>query len=289
MGKFLDLAGLQRLTKNVRLRLEQKQDKITGLPGQILCIGEAGINAMTATAEGKIRLERRGGDLVIRSYASNANLLDNACWIQRAAVINQRGKSEYTTVGYTIDRWVFSEGGKMAVERNGLRMSPENSPHGRTNIYQPLETQLADDTVYTLSILYDSNQLSVRSGYKNMNSIAPIAGFGYARFYDIRERSIVEFVCNTANSETIIHAAKLEAGSEQTLAHQDAEGNWVLNDPPPDRTLELLKCQRYYQVFSSQEQRPVKAADFRSVMRVNPALGTITLDGTTYYTADANL
>ena len=84
MGKFLDLAGLQRLTKNVRLRLEQKQDKITGLPGQILCIGEAGINAMTATAEGKIRLERRGGDLVIRSYASNANLLDNACWIQRA-------------------------------------------------------------------------------------------------------------------------------------------------------------------------------------------------------------
>ncbi len=41
-------------------------------------------------------------------------------------------------------------------------------------------------------------------------------------------------------------AAKLELGSQQTLAHQDTNGNWVLNDPPPNRALELLKCQRYF-------------------------------------------
>ncbi|MDE7262275.1 MAG: hypothetical protein K2N78_09505 [Oscillospiraceae bacterium] len=36
----------------------------------------------------------------------------------------------------------------------------------------------------------------------------------------------------------------------QTLAHQDADGNWVLNDPPPNKALELAKCQRYQQVYS---------------------------------------
>jgi hypothetical protein len=43
-------------------------------------------------------------------------------------------------------------------------------------------------------------------------------------------------------------AAKLELGTHQTLAHQDADGNWILNDPPPDPALELAKCQRCYEV-----------------------------------------
>ena len=40
-------------------------------------------------------------------------------------------------------------------------------------------------------------------------------------------------------------AAKLEFGPRQTLAHKDADGNWVLNDPPPDKQQELAKYQRY--------------------------------------------
>ena len=87
----------------------------------------------------------------------------------------------------------------------------------------------------------------------------------------------------------LITAVKLELGTHQTLAHQDAAGNWVLNDPPPDKTLEMLKCQRYYQVFSSADMRPVKAVDFRPPMRVDPAFSTIEINGVTYYTADANL
>lgn len=42
-----------------------------------------------------------------------------------------------------------------------------------------------------------------------------------------------------------IIAAKLELGPVQTLARQDADGNWVLNDPPPNFQQELAKCQRY--------------------------------------------
>jgi hypothetical protein len=38
--------------------------------------------------------------------------------------------------------------------------------------------------------------------------------------------------------------AKLERGTQQTLARQDASGNWVLNEIP-DYGEELRKCQRY--------------------------------------------
>ena len=43
---------------------------------------------------------------------------------------------------------------------------------------------------------------------------------------------------------------KLELGPVQTLAHKDENGNWILNDPPPNKVLELAKCQRYQRVLS---------------------------------------
>ena len=39
-----------------------------------------------------------------------------------------------------------------------------------------------------------------------------------------------------------IAALKLERGSVQTIAIQDADGNWVINDAPPDKHMEMLKC-----------------------------------------------
>ena len=49
----------------------------------------------------------------------------------------------------------------------------------------------------------------------------------------------------------VIKAVKLELGAQQTLAHQDAEGSWVLNDPPPNKALELAKCQRYQYIANA--------------------------------------
>lgn len=46
---------------------------------------------------------------------------------------------------------------------------------------------------------------------------------------------------NTVNSAIKIIAAKLELGTQQTLAHQDANGNWVLNEIP-DYNEQLLRC-----------------------------------------------
>lgn len=53
------------------------------------------------------------------------------------------------------------------------------------------------------------------------------------------------FVTYTGQTPTVtILAAKLELGSQQTLAHQDADGNWVLNEIP-DYGEQLARCQRY--------------------------------------------
>lgn len=47
------------------------------------------------------------------------------------------------------------------------------------------------------------------------------------------------------NESSIVCAAiKLELGSKQTLAHKDADDNWVLNDPV-DYEAEYAKCAQY--------------------------------------------
>ena len=55
----------------------------------------------------------------------------------------------------------------------------------------------------------------------------------------------IRFVSITKAETTLgIQAAKLELGPQQTLAHQDADGNWVLNEVP-DYGEQLRRCQRY--------------------------------------------
>ena len=44
-----------------------------------------------------------------------------------------------------------------------------------------------------------------------------------------------------ADASLRLHAAKLEIGAHQTLAHQDGSGNWILNEVPV-KAEELLKC-----------------------------------------------
>ena len=54
----------------------------------------------------------------------------------------------------------------------------------------------------------------------------------------------------TATGQTI-RAVKLELGSVQTLAHQDASGAWVLNEIP-DYGQELARCQRFCCLYRAQ-------------------------------------
>lgn len=87
--------------------------------------------------------------------------------------------------------------------------------------------------------------------------------------------------------ETLI-GAKLEVGTRQTFAHKNTDGSYTLNEIP-EVGKELDRCQRRYQLFSSAGNRQTRAVDCRPPMRADPAQGTITINGTTYYYNDAEL
>ena len=218
---------------------------------------------------------------------SNPNLLDN--WYF-ADPINQRGQTEYVssrTQQYTIDRWISAGDNTptwgLYVVEGGIKLLKGSA------FQQKLEKGFSSGTVVTFSALIDGVLYSITFSWDSSSgyyAIPQLNGFalawngvnGYTQIYN-----------QNGTGAEIVQAAKLELGPVQTLAHQDADGSWVLNDPPPNKALELAKCQRYHQMFFSENLRPAKAVDFRPPMRANPALGTIEINGVTYYTADANL
>lgn len=283
----LDSSNVQDAIDNLN---SGKQNKLTGAPGQVVGFGS-------------------DGAAVAVSGWSNQNILDNAYWANRESIINQPGQEEYTATGYTIDRWYSRTAVTATLQDNGLRIRSDTNPQAFNQRLENFE-QLLGQTV-TVSMLITENRSTTNIehfgltyadnvglntntflsktipvgfvGLVTMTSVVPAtpshSGMNFALFYNN----------GTKNIDITVAAVKLELGSQQTLAHQDSSGNWVLNDPPPDKALELLKCQRYYQVFSSASIRPTKAVDFRPTMRIDPALSTIEIDGVTYYTADANL
>ena len=210
------------------------------------------------------------------SRVSNPNLLDN--WYF-ADPVNQRGQAEYGR-GYTIDRWFFgcdSEESKVMVGAGGIGLrSAENS--GYNNLEQRIPKSRFLSGVYTLSFLVSNpgetkqvyifgvdtvwdpqGALCSITAYVDCNALPDIVTIGL-------QKSI------SATPLTVI-AAKLELGSQQTLAHRDASGNWVLNDPPPNKALELAKCQRYQVVFCNQSLglgylSEINASDDMRVVRI---------------------
>jgi len=287
LTKFLDLNGLRQVTEKIRLRLDCKQDKLTGLPGQVVGFGAEGVATVTFHAGNNVEVKQSGSDLTISAAANHRNLLDNWYFLDP---INQRGQTEYTGAVYTIDRWNTWGNIKVVLSDGGLLLS---MPNGEGHFRQFLErdagwfqgkqftlSALTSEGLYHVSFTAPTTKYIRTKEDVIINLFTPETGYSYVRIFNSDKKVVQD--CN-------IKAVKLELGSAQTLARQDAEGKWVLKDAPPNKAMELLKCQRYYQVFTSQELRPVKAADFRPVMRANPALGTLVLDGETYYTADANL
>lgn len=165
---------------------------------------------------------------------SNPNLLDN--WYF-ADPINQRGQNVYTTIGFTIDRWFgFSDGEtypmRVEVTKTGLYF-----PNSNNGINQQFEPALDTKITYTFSFMEDTGE--VYSSKIVPEEYIALNGTFFGLFY---QGTALFF--KPARGKKFI-AVKLELGPVQTLAHKDASGNWVLNDPPPNKALELAKCQRY--------------------------------------------
>lgn len=198
--------------------------------------------------------------------ASNPNLLEN--WYF-ADPINQRGQTEYTEPGYTIDRWYKQGGSIVTLESDGICSTGDTSFSG---IIQSIDDwkNLIGQTI-TFSVLIPENTIPSASTIEITNgSSSNIAGtvLSYYSFTGTGVFSVSYTVANNLSNKFLnimldpgrssdntkkikIKAAKLELGSNQTLAHQDASGNWVLNDPSPNKALELAKCQRYYYSFGT--------------------------------------
>jgi hypothetical protein len=177
----------------------------------------------------------------------NPNLLDN--WYFGNPV-NQRGQTEYdNTAGngdvYSIDRWKVFKGARLTVVASGITLN-------KSGMLQQLEPQLIAGIVgktVTLSILHEEGLLTITETIPTPTGTAVVKqlddGVFNLRFRIVSMENLrVDFSNLVAEDKRII-AAKLELGSVQTLAHQDANGNWVLNEIP-DYGEQLTRCQRFF-------------------------------------------
>ena len=254
------------------------------------------INPLTGLPEQVDKLDHTAQEIDdavgLAPQLSNPNLLDN--WYFGNPV-NQRGQTSYTDVGYGIDRW-YAYGGVLKIQNGIIELS-------RASAGAILEQRVENPKRFagkmvTLSVLGKQSKASwyitVRQDgvYRSINLLIP-NGFACASVTFVADSTLsnelaIDFACWDESDVAEIKAAKLELGSQQTLARQDADGNWVLNEIP-DYGEQLARCQRYFQLYSSADLRPAKAVDCRPVMRADPSQSTIVVNSTTYYYNTADL
>lgn len=257
------------------------------------------INPLTGLPEQVDKLDHTAQEIDdavgLAPQLSNPNLLDN--WYF-ANPVNQRGQMEYTGEVYGIDRWIaqWTGAGATLIEDGCVSIYRTD---WESYLCQRITDGLGGQTV-TFSALCKGNcginLIECDSGWAFKSNIA---GQGNTVIDDYTlftvtgvvpqgcKNLLVQFT-SAQGAKSQFKAAKLELGSQQTLARQDENGNWVLNEIP-DYGEQLARCQRYFQTFATESLRPTNALDFRPVMRATPALSTITVGGKTLYTASADL
>ena len=192
---------------------------------------------------------------------SNPNLLDN--WYFGNPV-NQRGQTEYAESGYTFDRWLLSQWNTTSqacsIVTKGLRVRGEASGPCSTSIKQFVEGIRAGCQVTASVLVTDFTVGSAVHLFIRTNSGVGLANVRFSKpgLYSVTTTLPDDFDGNlmieigqggseggNGNTDFTVLATKLELGSQQTLAHQDADGNWVLNEIP-DYGEQLRRCQRYF-------------------------------------------
>lgn len=155
-----------------------------------------------------------GSVIATKVQPCNRNLLDN--WYFGNPV-NQRDVSgTISSAGYFLDRWKLVSG-SVTVNTDGITLNG--------TMQQVLET--APVGTVTASALTQAGVGEVVPTYNSETKTVTV----------------------TAAGEKLV-AVKLELGTEQTLAHQNSSGAWVLNEMP-DYGEELTKCMRYLQIIST--------------------------------------
>lgn len=249
----------------LRAFVAQKQDKLTGKPGQVVGFG----------SDEKAK--------AVQGW-SKPNLLDNPDF-----TINQSGfDSDEWKSGYGPDRWDVIGGGSLSYHDGVIGFNA-------ANLCQRFEQGFLVPGTYTVSAFCTGN-LTITLGSWSGNAAESVSkqsnnyGDGFASVTLTLTKTELNpntlgFIYVQAMSGNSISYIKLELGSTQTLAHKE-DDIWVLNDPPPDKALELVKCQRYFvrEEMSIQiAPNSIQSVFFPTQMRIIPALtisdSSLVLDG----------
>ena len=260
-------------------------------------------NALTITSgSNSVTYDGSEAESIDIPVGCNANLLRNGTFAE-GCIVNQRGMMSYAGTGYGVDMW-YTTGATLSVDvtAEGVKLY-KNDATANPAWAQALETDVAVGQTVTVSMLYKGNgegaslRVAQSGGIVTLSNVSDwtLAQKTFAlekwSVGTLQDRAIVAIQCfeNMAvNQGLYIKAIKLELGEQQTLAHQNGDGAWVLNELP-DYGGELLRCQRYYQVYTTAAARPAKALDCRPVMRTDPAQSTVSVGGATLYANSAEL
>ena len=173
----------------------------------------------------------------------------------------------YTGIGYTIDRWELAVWNAnsitMSVEADGVRLIGTSNSANSAQLREStqllsfaagavvtasiLVTALGANGAYPRLLLYKSDGTSIGSciiesvGLHTLTVAIP-ADVGNSVILAWGQEASLG---GSGNTDITVSAVKLELGSVQTLAHQDANGAWVLNEIP-DYGEQLRRCQRYF-------------------------------------------
>ncbi len=190
--------------------------------------------------------------------ARSRNLLRNSNFSRKSLVVNQKGRDTYEGSGYGIDGWK-STGSKsvQTLEEDGWVIHDTDGGLGQyQQVIEDAEATALNGVELTASILVDIRtggpfQFGLFSSVYHAMEAAPLSAGIHLLTHTETMTDITStlqyFISPRATNAKVI-ACQLEPGDRQTLAHKDTAGNWVLNNPLPNRALELLRCQQYFNV-----------------------------------------
>ena len=238
----------------------------TACPFKTAALGGSGADSVARAA-----IEAHAADTDIHVTAdekaywntlSGKNELDNPDFR-----VNQRGQNEYST-GYTVDRWYIStDKCKAAPETNGIRLTATATLTSNTHAFwQNIQFPLAPGK-YTLSL----KAADVTGVWAARIRTVTAAGDYVDSYYTPRLQAGINSVTVDLSDSEYISAVSIgfnkgtEAGNSLKLAWAKLEGGSLATPfVPPDYAAELAKCQRFYQVRTTNDIDPL---DIRPSMR----------------------
>ena len=181
--------------------------------------------------------------------------------------VNQRGQNEYST-GYTVDRWYIStDKCKAAPETNGIRLTATATLTSNTHAFWQNNEFPLPPGKYTLSL----KAADVTGVWAARIRTVTAAGDYVDSYYTPRLQAGINSVTVDLSDSEYISAVSIgfnkgtEAGNSLKLAWAKLEGGSLATPfVPPDYAAELAKCQRFYQVRTTNGIDPL---DIRPSMR----------------------